>query len=506
MADKEVKPEVVLSPEEKYFKSKKNPKGISRERVELLGKGQMVSLNWPESVGRYHILFERESQPLEPIYYWLVNHLRYDLGFLDIVKVTDVFSASEGSAFFGVVQQKLGAQQDKVASFLRIIHDIFKGLVLLVRDMRIIDEKLDYFYDSQKSGPVGDAAESTLKSQFVDMVEGGAKSPMSVLGLSSQAQFTILPDLFFNIRWKPGESEADFYKRVRNLSDSRQYSTTLVTVLERKLMSYYKWNKQLFSEFESRRKFTLKYIHQQYKTILMYMNWVKPYLKNVQRLQGSSSRLDAPELIAGFDSAIIEIEIIAKTKVAGTGDAFGCVMLTLEYRTKPSLSYQQEPYNRGPSHTGEVNITFRSYGWSDDDIQKYKSFRESESMELLYDSNFGIKEAMDSIGVELDKYLKQAEDMIKKEKGSEDKKNDDSGRHVSKDERSGILAPVKSIVKEVKSFTSWIFLKKVSDDTATKPVDVEKVKKDKKKAGGVAHKMMWVLYKNFKKSHRMVTW
>ena len=502
MAEKEVSADLKLY----FYDAEKNKDGLKRERVELLGKNQMVSLNWPEPVGRYHILFERESQPLEPIYYWLLNHLKYDLGFLDIVKITDVFSASEGSAFFGVAQQKLGAQQDKVASFLRIIHDIFKGLVLLVRDMRIIDEKLEYFYDSEKSGSVGDAAENNLKAQFVDMVEGGAKSPMSVLGLSSQAQFTILPDLFFNTRRNIGESEEDFYKRVRGLSVSRQYSQTLVTVLERKLMSYYKWHKKLFEELKSRRNFTLKYISQQYKTVLMYMNWVKPYLKNVQRLQGSGAMLDGPELIAGFDSSLIEIEIIAKTKVAETGGAYACVMLTFEYRTKPSLSYQQEPYNRGPSHTGEVSITFRSYGWSDDDIQEYKKFRESESMELLYNSSFGIKEAMDSIGVELDSYLKQAEEMIKNEKGLKDEKKGDGKKAVSDGGKPGILEPVKSVVKETKQFVSWMFGRSDPDGSAKKAEDTEQSKKDKKKAGGSAHKSMWVLYKNFKKSHRMITW
>lgn len=482
-----------------YFKSDKNKDGFDRELVEFLGKGQFVKLNWPKSVTRYHIIYERENQPLEPVYFWLLNHLRYDLGFFDVVKVTDIFSASESSAFFGVAQQKLGAQQDKVAQFLRVIHDIFKGLVLLVRDMRIIDEKLVYFRDSLKSGSEGDASENTLKSQFVDLVEGGAKSPMSVLGLASQAQFTILPDLFFNTRKNSGESDEDFFKRVDSLCDPNrpQYSKTMITVLSRKLKSYYVWKEKLSKELENRRMFTLKYIRQQYNTVLLYMNWVKPYLRNIKRLQWSSSKIDAADFIAGFDSSLVEIEFIAKAKGQDTGDYYGCVMAHFEYRSKPSLNYQQE-YQRGPSHTGEVSITLRSYGWSNNDIEKYKKFRDGESLELLYDADDSIKAAMDSIGDELNMYLEEAESLDKKNVKKGDDKSKKSEEKVS--EKSGIFSPLKSAWSGAKNFVSWIpFFKKTAE--------AEKGPKgDRGAAETLARKSSWILYKNFKKAHKMITW
>ena len=40
---------------------------------------------------------------------------------------------------------------------------------------------------------------------------------------------------------------------------------------------------------------------------------------------------------------------------------------------------QQEGYQRGPIHVGKVNITFRAYAWSKDDIARYKKMKDSQT-------------------------------------------------------------------------------------------------------------------------------
>jgi hypothetical protein len=42
------------------------------------------------------------------------------------------------------------------------------------------------------------------------------------------------------------------------------------------------------------------------------------------------------------------------------------------------------------SHIGSCTVTFRAYGWHDDDIEAFKKMREEEDMELLQLADVGI--------------------------------------------------------------------------------------------------------------------
>ena len=69
----------------------------------------------------------------------------------------------------------------------------------MIRELRMIDERVQYYDDSAKND---DAAETALKSIWVDMVEGGINNPNSVTALSLKVGFIILPDLFYSIHPK----------------------------------------------------------------------------------------------------------------------------------------------------------------------------------------------------------------------------------------------------------------------------------------------------------------
>ncbi len=81
-------------------------------------------------------------------------------------------------------QQRLGAQQDKISQFLATTGKMIKELFQMVRELRIIDERLGY-YDAvaQEIGkPLAQRRKSddiTLKGMFVDLVQGGGKSAAS---------------------------------------------------------------------------------------------------------------------------------------------------------------------------------------------------------------------------------------------------------------------------------------------------------------------------------------
>jgi len=85
---------------------------------------------------------------IEEPYFWILDELKQN--FQIIEKLEDSFAAAENSAFFGVTQQRLGAQQDKVSQFLATTGKMIKELFQMVRELRIIDERLQYYDEASK--------------------------------------------------------------------------------------------------------------------------------------------------------------------------------------------------------------------------------------------------------------------------------------------------------------------------------------------------------------------
>src|SRR5262249_54871452 len=129
------------------------------------------------------------------------------------------------------------------------------------------------------------AADVTLKSIFTDLVEGGTKNPQSVFGLASQVNFTLLPDLFFNT-YIAHKGDVD------RTVDGMAYNKSVKAVLKRKLYQYLIWKDKTYSELITRRNFNVKYLRQHWTIIKMYMQWVKPYLRNIQRLTMQQDFMD----------------------------------------------------------------------------------------------------------------------------------------------------------------------------------------------------------------------
>ena len=98
--------------------------------------------------------------------------MRYDLGYPQVDKIYDIFSSSESSAMFGNVAQKQGIQQDRAIQFLRSIGVMIKELFPLVRELRVLDERMELYKNWDKSK----SADITLKQHYVQFVEQGGQN------------------------------------------------------------------------------------------------------------------------------------------------------------------------------------------------------------------------------------------------------------------------------------------------------------------------------------------
>jgi hypothetical protein len=450
--------------------------GFKPEVLEEQRGGKPSFTGYPASVIRYRLIVEAFNISIEEPYFWVLEYLRYHQSYPQIIKITDVFSASENSSFFGSSQQRLGLQQDRVSQFLATIGKMVKELFQLVRELRILDERIGYYMDSlNKESRSRASAEITLKGIWIDMVEQGAKNPASVYGMAREVQFTTLPDLFFSIHPLKQEDVDDAVDR-----EAAQFNNKVKEVLKRKLRSYLGWKEHTYEEIKNRRIFTLKYLRQHYEIIKMYINWVKPYLRNIERLTMDQGKMDSPDLLVAFETSMIEIEILARKGKQ-------CILASFLFRTRPEMNYSQE-YQRGPVHVGRVEIALRGYTWEDDEIANYQKMRAREDFKLLGLVDGSVRAALESLGDELMRYLAEAGEDVDVKKSEKKEIPKPGGKLFSSNFKS-----IKEIMNKAK-------------DAKKKKDDEWKKAKDTQAAATALKKSLWTIYHHFKKHHNMLNW
>ena len=449
---------------------------------------QYYATGWPGPKKRYRIVFESYNASIEETYFWILNHLKQDQSYHHVLKVTDSYAASENSSLWGVQQQRLGIQQDKVSQYMAVIGKMTKELFQIVREIRILKEKLGHYYGVEKGIHSADIA---LKGYWIDLVEGGSKSPASVYGLAQQLGFVVLPDLFYATFVKPGQSVD---QRVEE--QAGKFNPKLKEVLKRKLEQYVRWREETKKELDVRHKFTLRYLRQHWNSIRMYIAWIKPYLKNVRRLSTEEKFRDSDELITSMEGAMLEIEFLAKRQAVGTDDSqtYPVVLAHFLYRVRPAMNFSTE-YQRGPIHMGRVTVTLRAYGWTQKEIDNYLKLRNDEDVELLGWVDEGMKAAIEALGDELKIYLEEAEEEAGLSKKEEE-------REKPKAQPVNMLEPFGALGGGFKDLFLMAF--PFSFDKKQKPD--EALDANRGAAAKTADGTAWQTYKNYKKSHGMLAW
>ncbi|MFT4260817.1 MAG: hypothetical protein ACMXX9_00100 [Candidatus Woesearchaeota archaeon] len=464
------------------------------EEANISWNRQYYKTGYPSTKTRYKLISESFQMSAEEMYYWMINHLRQDAGFPQMIKVTDMFSASENSAYFGQTAQRLSIQEDRASNFLRGIAEMVKTLFQIVRELRILDERLEIYEQWEKSK----SADATLKGLYADFAEnkGGQMQPGSVYHLSNQVGYASLPDLFFNtIIYK----KEDVDKVIEGMPG---FNKNVKAVLKRKLFQFIVWKEKTHAELKARRKFQIKYLRQHYTTIKTYMSWVKPYLRNIKRLSMNENQLDSPDLVASFESSVTEIEVLG-IKPVPKSDYKSVVLMTYKFNTRPLMQFRQE-YQQGAIHVGRGTVTMRSYGWTDHQIEMYKKMRDHEDRELLGLVDDQLKSAMEMLGDDLDNYIKEAEGKLaeEEEKEKQSKEKIDKNKLVKLDSSDSALSPFISVFKGLADI-GFAFVPK---STFKKKVKPSGPKGDPGKAFKGAKTGMYMVYKNYKKSNGMLSW
>lgn len=477
------------------------------DKVELTRLQSPVEVPYPKPERRFRIVQEVFNQSIEEIYFWTMGHMRSDFGFHDIKKIKDVYTASEQSAFWGAAQQRMQIQQGQVMTYMQSIGKLIQGLFGQVRELRIMDEKLSLYNETYKilekekglsaeQRKMSRAAEITLKGYWVDLKDGGVKNPGSVYGLATQLGYATLPDLFF----AAPVMKAD---EVDNYVEKLEFNPKVKGVLKRKLKGYLLWKEHTYVEHKNRRNFLIKYLRQHYNVIQMYIEWVKPYLRNVKRLAMNETVTYSEDIIGAFEGSVVEIEILGTRDVKTEHKPV--IILTIYFRTRPSMDYHQDGYqHKGPIHVGRTEMTMRGYAWTQKQIDDYIKMRDEEVFDILGSIDASLRDSIQALGTDLRTYLKELgeefpEDIKKKEEEEAEAKK-------KKENTPGILEPFEALLSGFKEIFTAFSPKLFTSGSKDKKMGEYESKGDKGKAQKEMEMVIWNMYKNFKKSHGMLSW
>lgn len=441
--------------------TKEEFKNLKKEKCPCGGKPKEVT-----PVRKFQLKHADFQSGVERFYYWVLEYLS-DKGY-SLTKIKDVYTASEASDFWGDLERRKQFQEEQAMKYLANIGGMMKSLFQMIHELRVLDERLDHYKGREDNKIEDDIA---LKGIWIDRVEGGAQKPTSIYGMAAQRGFITLPDYFFRIFVKKKEDIQKNMTALRNEGSNEK----LIEILERKLAEYLHWVDNTKKELEQGKKFKLMYLRQHFHIIRMYLEWVKPYIKQVERFQsvsreGSKAR-NWLEIIRAAEGAVIDLELFG---VTGKDPIKQCVRVVFHYSIVPEMLYRKE-YQKGAIHVGVSMIDFESYLLTDEDIKKYKEQQVEDDVEAVK----AVDASIEAMREDIVKYLKEAHDSY----------------YVSED---GKVKEDKEEKKKDKNF--WGSLGKFFKGKKSGP------KLDFKKSSKSAKDDLWDLYDEFKKNFEMVRW
>jgi len=389
--------------------------------------------------GAFRAHFDDMGGAIEKYYYWFQTQFtkrtesKYGFSTKKLYKLKDVFDASVSSAFHGQIGSKMGQIQQQVSTYLSQIGQLTKTILPMVREIRMMDERLEIYNGSLSDDPNDDIArqnEVALKSTWIEVVEQGIQNPNSVYSMATKLGFTTLPDFFFSISphgEKPEEQKKRLHRHLEAMRKQHTFNKKLRDALEKKLVQYYTWKEKTWIEMQHTRKFRIKNLKQHYNVIRLYTSWLKPYLTMLKGLS-LANQIDNPALVSAFETSNIELELLSvlESKKTRTTTWNSCLMIRIKYVTRPELTYIHQTGQRQPTHYGQANISIEPYVASDEDIEWYRKFSDKEILRTVsgteIDFTENVEDILTSYGKDVEEYLEEAETGKRKEEEEEEKK------------------------------------------------------------------------------------
>ncbi|MBS3172700.1 hypothetical protein J4438_03955 [Candidatus Woesearchaeota archaeon] len=439
----------------------------------------------------YHITYDTFGQTLEPVYFWVLDFMRGQYGLkLDVNKTEEGFEASVGGGFFGELGTRAAVMQDRAMKILEVVNNILRTIINLIYDLKEFEQRLKLYEDidpkKQHNLSTRQGAEYGLKSVWMDQVD--IKAGLGSINQLTRGdlQFITLRDAFFQIRNIKEVDKFDLNDRVK-------------VILKKKFHEYETWRR--LSEVELRKRYDLEkhYLRAQVDSLRLYTKWAKPYLRAAQKLGmkefKTKTGLPSPDVISTFNNMQMELKLFGKKevkiedveeikslakKLKTKEKYYACLESEFRFRTAPQIARSGQSTHY--AHLGVIDIFFRAYVLTDEDIKDIESYEVYEDMSLIEELT---DNSLASLQLDLDTYIDEKKE-TKKEEKSKSKGFDLPNPFAGLKE---LFSPLGTLFGTSQKEATPYHLKLLESKVNTKAIDTCNT-----------------MYSVFKKAHRMIAW
>lgn len=354
------------------------------------------------SAQELQIVYDSTSETLEPIYFWLLDHITKQNYKVD--KLVDNFTSAPGSGHFSELMGKATRMQEEAMKIMQTIGVLIKSVINIIYDLRQFQIRLrDYESAKSSDKELAKAGTAALKQIWMDNVDI-KRGNTSIKALAfSQAAFATLIDAFMLSDSLKHLEQMDLNERVKN-------------ILRQRYIEFESWKE--LSEVELTKRFNLQkaWLKSQVDSIKMYTRWAKPYLVAAEQLRMEGGDRYNADVINVFNTILLQLTLIAY-KELNTNDegaareipeefkypkkkVYTCILVDLKFRGIPRTTGQHYVFG------GRATITFNAYGLTKEemDMVKYEIDKSdfTESLKLVSGMTL---ESLNQIQDDIDEFL-----------------------------------------------------------------------------------------------------
>ena len=373
----------------------------------------------PKNLAEHTLVYDSSSETLEPVYFFILD-LMNEFG-LSPEKFVDNFTSTPGSGHFSELQTKASIMQQQATKILGDVNTVLRSVLNITYDLKEFRTRLQSYDDLNSKGKEkSQAARLSLKQIWMDKVDiqkGNSSIKAMALG---QAGFQTLISVFLIV-----EDEKDVEKIELNEMVKR--------IVKPRIHEFNIWVDQ--SEKELRKRYGLEktYLRSQVNSLKLYSRWAKPYLRAAQQLE-MKDRGRAPALVSVFNTLLLELTLLGKTKIdiqsaaferqlpeefnklKTKRDYFSCVLVDFMFRGIPQRTQRQQgEYVFG----GRVEVNFIAYALNSDELKKLdKELEKSDIEDVLRLIEGATTDSLEQMQKDIDFFLEEKDSTEKQTSGA----------------------------------------------------------------------------------------
>jgi len=467
------------------------------------------------------LIFDNPNIKMEQIYFWLVDFIRDSLK-MDINKLSDDFTSSVGSSFFGEMGQRLTNILNNARSLAELINGLTRTIISILNEYKQL-YSIYVLYENLLSKDPKDSEEAIasyleLKDRWLSYVDS-ARGAGALRNLQA-SRFPSIIDLFLLVDLKSemekfknkkliGEnlynalfnnSENNIPRDLNELLSTGIINRRIYNLLNSRLIEFYSWLENNRKILYDRIILLKSYLKHELSSLLYYVEFAKPYFKFARKLLQNP---DQPvDVVNAFETSIINISLMAnqkEIKVKDYDEKEGKEMeksyiplyeIDMKARAIPTVVGRSDTYTKMYSFLGRIDIILRAYLVEKEEYDSIIINQESEDLAYITGLTDDYIKSMSDLILEMFLYdiIKNDENLLKivSEKSNakpEEIKNDpykikwtkELLEELEKDER----------IKRALSSITWI-KKYLESEKKEEKKDKSEEKKEEKKESSIS--------------------